>query len=42
MACNEASDCCWYAEGAEFGCVVGVLVETELVDVSKLTFDALW
>ena len=29
VACNEASDCCWDTEGAEFGCVVGVLVETE-------------
>jgi hypothetical protein len=29
VACNETSDCCWDAEGAEFGCFIGVFVETE-------------
>ncbi len=41
MACNEARDCCWN-EGAEFSGIFGVFVETEYVDVSKITFDALW
>ena len=42
MACNEASDCCWNAEGAEFSGIFGVFVETELIDVSKIALDALW
>ncbi len=29
MACNEAPDCCWNAEGAEFSGIFGVFVETE-------------
>jgi hypothetical protein len=42
MACNEAPDCCWNAEGAEISGIFGVFVETELIDVSKIALDALW
>ncbi len=42
MASNEAADGCWNAREAELCGVFGVLVEAKNVDVSKITFDALW
>ena len=42
VADNEAADGCWNAKGLELCGVFGVLVEAKKVDVSKITFDALW
>jgi hypothetical protein len=42
VAGDEAADGCQNAKGAELCGVFGVLVEAEKVDVSKITFDALW
>ncbi len=42
MVGNEAADGCRNAKGAELCGVFGILVEAKKVDVSKITFDALW
>ena len=39
---NEAADGCWDANGVELCGIFEVLVEAKKVDVSKITFDALW